>query len=644
MKLATKLLLAFLFIAVIGISLQLINSTLNRTTITRLVNDLRESNLDDVKSTTLISDIMEMVDHLVEIQHALLIPGMEQDVRNEEYEVQNGARDKIRSLTREAEEHWAKSTSSITAYTLEKWPEIKGLLQDFLTAINEMEGIHHSIDESYIHDPKQLTTFQHEFRGNHFNVASRAGEVLNNKKAVGQPLTFHEDKCSLQRWRNGVLQKTLPYHPNTVVRKAVDALDKPHRLLHKIAEETYDIFDKGKPDLDERLTEFNKMMPAVREMDSIFKEVIAEADKAQGLYDQAFLLVTTKFDEIESALSEALQEVSTGSIGMSAEKAASAVAEGENNIRASFFMTVACIVLNFLLFVIVQLYISRKVIRPLTHTIDNLIDDAAAVSADSEKIGTVSSELHTSTGTQSASVGATSSALEEMTSVTHRNAENADSAKQLMHTAASQVNRGEEAVIRMTDAMNEINVSSERIEMILKTIEGIAFQTNLLALNAAVEAARAGEAGKGFAVVADEVRNLSQRSAQASRDTASLVSQTLSNVKNGNVIVKELEEEFTVIKKTTSEIDTMIQDMAGASQEQADGIAQINDEMTNIDRITQQNRENAVDMAASGENISQVSNNLQNRIEALQMILYGKIQHMVARSRALLTHTPQNKG
>lgn len=641
MKLATKLLLAFLFIAVIGISLQLINSVINRRTITRLVNDLRESNLDDVKTTNSIADIMEMVDHLVEIQRSLLIPGLGQETRDGEYKLQDMAQERVQTLMREAEAHWANSSSSITGYTLSKWPQLKKLLQEYVSAIQELEAVHHAIDATFIHDPKQIVALQQEFRGNHFNVASRAGEVLCNEKAVGQPLTFDESKCSLQRWRVGVLEQTLPYHQNAVIRKAVDELDKPHRLLHKIAEETYDLFAKGDADAAERLAAFNIMMPAAREMDGIFKEVMAEAGRSQELYDQVFALTTTRFEAIEESLTEALQEISGGVIEMSAEKAANAVAEGENNIRTSFIMTVACIVLNFLLFVIVQVYISRRVIRPLTRTIDNLIDDAAAVSADSEKIGVVSSDLHSSSITQSESVGTTSSALEEITAVTHRNAENAESATKLMNSAATQVNRGEEAVTRMTDAMNEINVSSERIESILKTIEGISFQTNLLALNAAVEAARAGEAGKGFAVVADEVRSLSQRSAQASRDTASLVTQTLSSVKNGNVIVKELDDEFKVIKQTTEDIDKMIRDMAGASMEQADGITQINDEMGKIDRATQQSRENAVDMAESGKNIAQVSTNLQTRISDLQMILYGKIQKAISRSRALLAHTPK---
>ena len=541
MKLGTKLMLAFLVFAFIGTSLLTLTSSINHKTVTSLMNDLKESNLDDVKTTNYIAEIIGVVDDLNLLQRTLLIPGLTQEVRDADYRRQDELRLRLEGTVGDLEAHWRTSSSNITRAAQEKWPEAREAMKAYLESIQELTGINRSIDATYIHDPKQLMRLQQEYRGNHFNVASRAGEVFANQKAVGQPLTFDESKCTLQKWRLGVINKELPYYRNDTIAKVVADIDAPHRLLHRIAEETYDKYAAGDADPEAILAEINLMMPAARKMNEYFQTVIGEAEKSQKLFEQAFHIASTKSITAGDSLAGTLEEINRRAIEMSATKATNAVAEGESSIDTANYITYGCILLNVILFLIILFLLNRRVVAPLSRTIANLSMDSEAVGRDAEKIKHTSAQLSESAVSQADSVEKTSFALKRMTEITHDNARNADEAKRLMDEAAAKVSRGEEAVGKMTSAMSAISDSSEQIESILKTIESIAFQTNLLALNASVEAARAGEAGKGFAVVADEVKNLAQRSAQSARSTAELVTETVTNVRNGGLIAKELE-------------------------------------------------------------------------------------------------------
>src|ERR1035438_1146553 len=124
--------------------------------------------------------------------------------------------------------------------------------------------------------------------------------------------------------------------------------------------------------------------------------------------------------------------------------------------------------------------------------------------------------------------------------MTRKNADDSRAAAALMSDAGEVVGVANHTLAQMEASMQEINASSEKIGKIIKVIDGIAFQTNILALNAAVEAARAGEAGMGFAVVADEVKNLAQRSAEAARDTAALIEESIAKSDDGKIKVDQV--------------------------------------------------------------------------------------------------------
>jgi len=231
----------------------------------------------------------------------------------------------------------------------------------------------------------------------------------------------------------------------------------------------------------------------------------------------------------------------------------------------------------------------NQLLDNMTEVVRTMTTIASEVSIGAEEILNANRELRSRTEEQSARLEETASSMEEMTSAVKGSADNAARANLLATEAREQAERGGAVVGATATAMGQIDASSKRIADIIGVINEIALQTNLLALNAAVEAARAGEQGRGFAVVAAEVRNLASRSAAAAKEIKTLIHDSVSKVGEGTQLVDDSGQALREIVNGVKKVTVVMAEIANSSREQASGIQQVNQAITMLDRVTQQN-------------------------------------------------------
>ncbi|GBF23097.1 methyl-accepting chemotaxis sensory transducer [Candidatus Gastranaerophilus sp. (ex Termes propinquus)] len=248
---------------------------------------------------------------------------------------------------------------------------------------------------------------------------------------------------------------------------------------------------------------------------------------------------------------------------------------------------VVCAVSLYILAAIVAFLITRSAECQIDSVIEGLHSASGNMLGASATLADSSHKLAEGTAEQSASVQETSATMEETSSLIQQTTQNTKEAVLLAEESKEEAAHGVLSVQKLLGSMSELEKSSEEISNIIKVIDDIAFQTNILSLNAAVEAARAGDAGKGFAVVAEEVRNLAQRSAEAARETAVLIDGNVSLTKDTARVSEVVGCELEAIDSSVSKVKELLYEISTASQEQVIAATQIAQAITQIDHVVQ---------------------------------------------------------
>jgi methyl-accepting chemotaxis protein len=269
----------------------------------------------------------------------------------------------------------------------------------------------------------------------------------------------------------------------------------------------------------------------------------------------------------------------------------------------------------------VGVVIVRQINSELRATVVSLNDGSEQIASAASQLSGSSQTLAQAASQQAASIEETSASTEEINAMARRNTENSQSTATIVASTAVAFESTNRSLTEMVEAMDGINSSSVQIAQIIKVIDQIAFQTNILALNAAVEAARAGEAGMGFAVVAEEVRNLAGRSAQAAKDTAALIEDSISRTGAGMTKVKEVATAIRNITAESSKMKVLVDEINVGSQEQSRGVGQIAKSIQQMEQITQGNAASAEETAAAAEQLTAQSHSVKDIVEHLTSLI-----------------------
>jgi methyl-accepting chemotaxis protein len=259
-----------------------------------------------------------------------------------------------------------------------------------------------------------------------------------------------------------------------------------------------------------------------------------------------------------------------------------------------------------------------KANRALRGLSANLAQSAEQVAGAASQVSDTSQSLARGASDQAASLEETSASTEEIASIARKNADHALQVAGLMRQSEQGAVEVDQTLDRTVDKMKEIDASSQKIARIIKVIDEIAFQTNILALNAAVEAARAGEAGLGFAVVADEVRNLAQRCAQAARDTASLIEESIETSRDGNARLDQMAGAVRAMTENSIRVKSLVDEVNIGSQEQAKGMDQIAHAVVQMEQVTQKNAAAAELGASAGTELNGYAGGLRALVDEMR--------------------------
>ena len=258
-----------------------------------------------------------------------------------------------------------------------------------------------------------------------------------------------------------------------------------------------------------------------------------------------------------------------------------------------------------------------------------------AVSSAAAQIATGGQDLSARTEQTAANLEETAASIEELTATVNQAAETSRQANQLAATAVQAAEHGGDVVSQVVMSMDLINTSSRKINDIIGVIDGIAFQTNILALNAAVEAARAGEQGRGFAVVAGEVRSLAGRSAEAAKEIKTLIASSVQNVEAGSQQVAQAGESMQAIVSSVRRVTDLIGEITVSAGEQREGFQQVNQAVSNLDQMTQQN---AALVEESGAAANAMSSQAQRLMQAVAIFQISQGRPSAAALPPAMTH------
>lgn len=376
-------------------------------------------------------------------------------------------------------------------------------------------------------------------------------------------------KCNLGKFLYGEESKSLAEkYPE--MSGLLEAIKEPHKHLHESSKQVINMCQEKRFE-EARLIYKEKTIPSLE------------------LTQEKMMLLMDKINIIQNSAKREMTE---------------RVAESK---RISWIITAVAIIFGSL----ISLYIIRSVTKPIVNTVNGLKTGSDILLSSSVQVSNTSQSLAGNICKNASAVEETSSSLEEISSLSENNLENARLSDKYMKEVSQIIRKANESMSELITSMNDISDASKKTHEVIKTIDEIAFKTNLLALNAAIEAAHAGETGAGFAVVADEVKNLAKKAAESAKNSSDLIEETVNKVQKGSMLAKITDEIFSEVDTISKKCGDLVSLIAESSDKQYGSIKEINNAVVTIDEMMQRS-------SASAEELASVSEELNVQTERIQ--------------------------